>query len=336
MIKDAFRLINEYKDRYLLALSLLPCKYFDLGEICNETLGKLSDIKSWRVRILVLEAYLLYGKLNEFNELLKELLGELMNNLSNGNFKIGSFIIPYLLSISDEASHELLFTISKFIENGLDNGSLDYLDFLEFWEMFMRYALLLRVPITELFDEIRGVFDRCGGTEDFLSVMSYYFRYSNIISPPEREILEIRDKVLSDTNAGDALKNIEFIGSFILSYSRINEEEALKLFLEIWNRYFKPVDSFNLYKSVRRIRALAGVLYGLTTRNTEKEFIDKAFGVIELINEFTKYFSWKMRDWKTSGEVSIDDLEPFIEDFSDIASEELLGAKELSLSLIHI
>lgn len=288
----------------------------------------VTDFRSWRVRILMLEAYLMYREENKFQELLESLLIELKEKLSAGNFKIHAFIIPYLLSKNNDLAYNAFSDLVRFLDKQLTSNRIDYLDFLEFWEIFMRYALFFRIHITDLYEMIKEVFMKYGSYVDFLETLSYLFRYSNIIMPPKEDVLKVYEELFSEIKYDDS--NAGFIGSYLLSYIKINETKGLEIFRKIMDTYYKPVDSLNLYKSVKRIRSLMALLYALTSTRTEEEFLDNSLKILEQVEEFIKYFSWKIKDWRETGEVSIDDIDLFINEIKEIAEEELLGVKELS------
>jgi len=329
LLENIYSLLDKYRDKYLLALSLLPCLDLGLINYCEELMKRITNFRSWRVKILMLEAYLIYHRDNKFQELLESILIELKEKLSIGNFKIYAFVIPYLLSRNNDFAHNALSNLIRFLDEKLINNDIDYLDFLEFWEIFMRYSLFFKVHITNLYEKIKKIFIKYGKIADFLEALSYYFRYSNVIMPPKEEVLKTYKELFSEIKYDDD-SYVGFMGSYLLSYIKINETKGLELFRKIRDIYYKPVDSLNLYKSIKRIRSLAALLYALTSAKTEREFVENSHIILEQIGEYIKYFSWKIKDWRETGEVSLDDVDLFISEIKDIAEEELIGMKELS------
>ncbi len=334
MLKKIFDELLTINNRYVQALGLIPCSEFGLNEYCEKLIEKTLSVRSWRSRILLLEALLLSRKITLFERLLDQYLSELKKNISASNFKINAFIIPYLISINKKDGYDLFSNTVNFIQDKLSLNKMDYLDFMEFWEIFMRYSLFFKINIINIFDDLLRLFDAIGKREDFYDILSFYFRYSNIIVPPEDTVLEVYKRVFSSIDLKDLIYT-RFLSSFLLSYIKIDRDKGLSLLNELIRNFDKPVNALSLYKSIKNIRAYAVLIYALTHMETENEFLNRLQRLLDLIEEYIKHLRWKIDEWRNSGYVSIDDLDVFIEELSEVTSEELIGAKELSEDLSY-
>ena len=323
----------SFKDRLALGLMILPLNTLGYHKYLDKIFEYLHDSKSWRVRILLAEAYLLLNKKDQFDQLISELL-ELFTNDPSKNYWSLSFIIPYLISRNDEKAFTIFNELMKLFNEKIENKSLDVIDLNDFFEVFFRYSLLFRVDISKILQPIQEMYMKIDSFADFLDILSIYFRHSVFISPPRTTIEKIYEDIFKSLDKRDYL-NVRFFSAFLLALSTVNTSKALEEYSAIKKNFPILVNPLSLYSSIKNLRARAGLLYALTSKEFSSEFFSEVDEIMYELADFAKHLRWKYNSWRRGEQVSADDIEEFVSEFKDIAEEEQLGEKELSEDLSY-
>ena len=166
------------------------------------------------------------------------------------------------------------------------------------------------------------------GKVSFLDILSIYFRHSVFISPPRTTIEKIYEDIFKSLDKRDYL-NVRFFSAFLLALSTVNTSKALEEYSAIKKNFPILVNPLSLYSSIKNLRARAGLLYALTSKEFSSEFFSEVDEIMYELADFAKHLRWKYNSWRRGEQVSADDIEEFVSEFKDIAEEEQLGEKEL-------